>query len=175
MIMEEPLFNQLRTQEQLGYDVFCMLRDTFGILGYSITVHIQADKYTTEHVDNRIEAFLDMFNDILKETSEKDLESVKEALVKLKQCADIHLKEEVDRNWSEITTRDYVFDRIEKELGVIEHITIEELREWMRSHTINGSNVRKLSVHVIGTDKSTKKENEQDIELCENGSKCKPE
>lgn len=168
MYMEEPLFNQLRTQEQLGYNVFCLLRDTFGILGYSITVYTQADKYSTEHVDNRIEAFLTMFNNMLQGILEKDLDSIKEAVIKLKQCADIHLKEEVDRNWSEIITGDYMFDRIENELSMIEHITIDELREWMQSHTINGNNFRKLSVHVIGSAKSTDMENNEGIKLHKN-------
>ncbi|XP_017752516.1 PREDICTED: nardilysin-like isoform X2 [Eufriesea mexicana] len=176
MIMEEPLFNQLRTQEQLGYNVFCLLRDTFGILGYSITVYTQADKYSTEHVDSRIEAFLEMFNNILKETSEKDLDSVKEAVITLKQCADIHLKEEVDRNWSEIITGDYMFERIENELNMIEHIKIDELREWIKSHTINGSNFRKLSVHVVGSDKSSDTQNNgNELHVNETDSNLKTE
>lgn len=162
MIMEEPLFNQLRTQEQLGYGVFCLLRDTFGILGYSITVRTQADKYTTEHVDSRIEGFLEAFNKILEETSEEDFDSMKGTLTKLKQCADIHLREEVSRNWEEITAGDYMFDRIEKDLKMIEHIKIDELREWMSAHTANGSNLRKLSVHVVGTSKATDKENNEE-------------
>ncbi|KAL2731379.1 nardilysin-like [Vespula squamosa] len=155
MLMEEPLFSQLRTQEQLGYDVSCLLRNTHGVLGYSITVYTQADKHSTEHVDNRIEKFLKSFNKLLKETSEKDLESIKEALTKIKQCADIHLKEEVDRNWSEITNCDYVFDRLEKEIIAIDSINIEELRNWMASHTINGDNLKKLSIHIVGTKEQT--------------------
>lgn len=171
--MEEPVFNQLRTLEQLGYNVFCLLRDTFGILGYTVTVYTQADKYSTEYVDNRIEAFLTMFNNILKEMSEKELDGVKEAVIKLKRCADIHLKEEVDRNWSEIESGDYMFDRIEKELSVIEYIKIDELREWMKSHTFNGSNFRKLSVHVVGTAKSSDTENNKGVETSANAVNCK--
>ncbi|XP_029044201.2 nardilysin [Osmia bicornis bicornis] len=169
MIMEEPLFNQLRTLETLGYDVFCLLRDTFGILGYSITVHTQADKFSTEHAANRIEAFLQMFNDILKEMSDEDLESIKEALTKQKLCDDVQLKEEVNRNWPEIVSGNYMFDRIEKELLMIEQITIEELREWMISHTLNGKNLRKLSVHVVGTSEP-KENNDSELDLNEQNS-----
>ena len=173
MIMEEPVFHQLRTLEQLGYNVFCLLRDTFGILGYTVTVYTQADKYSTEFVDQRIEAFLEMFNNILKETSEDDLDNVKEAVIKLKQCADIHLKEEVDRNWTEIISGDYMFDKIEKELNVIEHIKIDELREWMRSHTLNGSNFRKLSVQVVGTTSSADTDTENNKDTKANATDCK--
>ncbi|KYN03878.1 Nardilysin [Cyphomyrmex costatus] len=152
MIMEEPLFHRLRTREQLGYDVSCALKNINGILGYIITVHTQADKYTTEHVDQRIEEFLKLFNEILEEFSEEELDDVKEALRKLKQCADIDLEEEVTRNWNEITTWQYMFDRLEREVLAIKDIKINELREWFTKHTLNGSNFRKLSVHVVGTD-----------------------
>lgn len=38
------------------------------------------------------------------------------ALVKLKECEDAHLGEEVDRNWFEVVTQQYVFDRLNKEV-----------------------------------------------------------
>lgn len=43
--MEEPVFDVLRTREQLGYNVYATLRNTFGVLGFSITVDFQADKF----------------------------------------------------------------------------------------------------------------------------------
>ena len=150
MIMEEPLFNQLRTLEQLGYNVFCLMRDTFGILGYSITVCTQATKYTTEHVDDRIEQFMESFNELVLKMTEEEFNNVKEALIKLKQCADIHLKEEIYRNWAEITTREYLFDRFEREIAAVESITLEELRKFIKAHTKDGTNFRKLSIQIVG-------------------------
>lgn len=41
------------------------------------------------------------------------------ALVKLKECEDTHLGEEVDRNWSEVVTQQYVFDRLNREVRTI--------------------------------------------------------
>lgn len=38
------------------------------------------------------------------------------ALVKLKECEDTHLGEEVDRNWAEVVTQQYVFDRLHREV-----------------------------------------------------------
>ena len=46
--MEEPVFDVLRTREQLGYNVYATLRNTFGVLGFSITVDFQADKFRYE-------------------------------------------------------------------------------------------------------------------------------
>nr|XP_033337586.1 nardilysin-like isoform X2 [Megalopta genalis] len=158
-IMEEPLFHRLRTEEQLGYGIFCLDTDTFGILSYSITVCSQADKYSTEYVDGRIEAFLKAFKKILDTMTPNEFDTVKEAFTKQKQCADISLEEEVNRNWSEIATGDYMFDRIERQIVAIEDIEIKQLREWINCHTIDGSNFRKLSVHVVGTSKTEKESN----------------
>ncbi|KAJ8711272.1 hypothetical protein PYW07_008517 [Mythimna separata] len=38
--------DNLRTKEQLGYSVFSMMRYTFGVLGFSITVNTQVDKFS---------------------------------------------------------------------------------------------------------------------------------
>uniref|UniRef100_A0A672Q7W2 Nardilysin convertase n=1 Tax=Sinocyclocheilus grahami TaxID=75366 RepID=A0A672Q7W2_SINGR len=38
------------------------------------------------------------------------------ALVKLKGCEDTHLGEEVNRNWTEVVTQQYVFDRLSREV-----------------------------------------------------------
>lgn len=48
--MEEPVFDVLRTREQLGYNVYATLRNTFGVLGFSITVDFQADKFRYVYV-----------------------------------------------------------------------------------------------------------------------------
>lgn len=45
MLMEEPVFDNLRTKEQLGYSVFSMMRYTFGVLGFSVSVNTQVDKF----------------------------------------------------------------------------------------------------------------------------------
>lgn len=172
MIMEEPLFNQLRTQEQLGYDVSCSVKDYNGILGYTVTIHIQADKYTTEHVDQRIEEFLNSLNNFLEKTSETELDNIKDALRKTKQCADIDLEEEVNRNWAEITTRQYKFDRLEREVLAIEHINLDELRQWVAQHTRNGDNFRKLSVHVVGTDPKSRVDVEANGKIFYDTSSC---
>ncbi|XP_008547472.1 nardilysin [Microplitis demolitor] len=165
MIMEEPLFNQLRTQEQLGYDVFCLLRDTYGVFGYSISVCTQADKFSVKHVDDRIEEFLKSFYEKLESLSDKDFENHKEGLIKIKQCADIHLREEVIRNWAEIKCGEYMFDRLTRETNEIRQITLKDLRNWFKDHIVGGNNFRKLSIHVVGTEKQRQ---ESDKKLSDN-------
>lgn len=38
-------------------------------------------------------------------------------MIKLKECEDSHLGEEVDRNWNEVVTQQYLFDRLAREVG----------------------------------------------------------
>uniref|UniRef100_A0A8C4F7R4 Nardilysin a (N-arginine dibasic convertase) n=1 Tax=Dicentrarchus labrax TaxID=13489 RepID=A0A8C4F7R4_DICLA len=68
------------------------------------------------------------------------------ALVKLKECEDTHLGEEVDRNWAEVVTQQYVFDRLNREIEALKQMTRTELVSWFKEH--RGQNSRKLSVHV---------------------------
>uniref|UniRef100_A0A8C7S791 Nardilysin a (N-arginine dibasic convertase) n=1 Tax=Oncorhynchus mykiss TaxID=8022 RepID=A0A8C7S791_ONCMY len=68
------------------------------------------------------------------------------ALVKLKECEDTHLGEEVDRNWAEVATQQYVFNRLHREIEALKQMTRAELVSWYLEH--RGHNCRKLSVHV---------------------------
>ncbi|KAL3267872.1 hypothetical protein HHI36_007013 [Cryptolaemus montrouzieri] len=152
MIIEEPLFDILRTKEQLGYHVACTQRDTFGILGYTITVNAQATKNTTAHVDQRIENFISIMHKTLKKMSNNKFNQVKRDLIKMKQCADVVLQEEVNRNWAEITGDDYMFDRLKKEIAMVETIKITDIRKFWESTNIlgNNQNYKKLTVQVVG-------------------------
>lgn len=167
MIINEPLFDALRTKEQLGYNVFSTLRDTFGVLGYSITVNTQAGKNTTQHVDERIEVFVRHVRKLLNRMSARKMDELKNDLIKLKRCGDVILAEEVGRNWGEITSDQYIFDRHEREIASIGEIKIQDLRRWWEDHNKfeKSTNFRKLSVQVVGyeidkKDKTTKERRE---------------
>ena len=114
--MDEPLFDNLRTKQQIGYDVHCLLRDTFGILAFSVTVFFQCSKFTADEVDKRIEAFLENFSTTLKSMSKKDWEETKTSLCLLKSSADLQLLDEVKRNFAEICSNEYIFDRLKREV-----------------------------------------------------------
>lgn len=64
-IMNEPLFDTLRTKEQLGYDVHCTITLTGGILGFKLT--IQSSAYTAQHVQTRLDQFLRDFPRLILE------------------------------------------------------------------------------------------------------------
>uniref|UniRef100_A0A3Q4N875 Nardilysin a (N-arginine dibasic convertase) n=1 Tax=Neolamprologus brichardi TaxID=32507 RepID=A0A3Q4N875_NEOBR len=148
MHMEEPCFDFLRTKETLGYHVYPTCRNTSGILGFSVTVETQATKFNTELVELKIEEFLTSFGEKLNALTEEAFNTQVTALVKLKECEDTHLGEEVDRNWAEVVTQQYVFDRLNREIEALKQMTRDELVSWFKEH--RGQSSRKLSVHVVG-------------------------
>ncbi|XP_031625679.1 nardilysin-like [Contarinia nasturtii] len=148
-IAQEPLFDMLRNKEQLAYDVSFDLRDNYGILGYSITVNSQESKFSADHVDERIENFRRELITIIETMPEDDFEAIKASLSKIKLNEDNKLSEEVTRNWAEITTDEYEFDRQHKEVDYLSTITKAQLLEFYR--TYYGNAERKLSVQIIGS------------------------
>ncbi|KAF7247013.1 Nardilysin [Varanus komodoensis] len=88
MHMEEPCFDFLRTKNTLG----------------------------TEFVDKKIEEFFLYFENKLRNLSEEEFTAQVSALIKLKQTNDSHLGEEVERNWNEVITQQYLFDRLAREV-----------------------------------------------------------
>ncbi|KAK3546767.1 hypothetical protein QTP70_035207 [Hemibagrus guttatus] len=127
MHMEEPCFDFLRTKETLGYHVYPTCRNTSGILGFSVTVETQATKFSPEHVEMKMEEFLQSFGEMLAALTDDAFRSHVTALVKLKQCEDTHLGEEVERHWNEVITQQYVFDRLHHEIEALKLISKDEL------------------------------------------------
>lgn len=154
VVAEEPLFNILRTKEQLGYDVSCCHRDNQGILAYSISVNSQESKFPVEHIDERIENFRKELVQIIEDMSNDDFEQYKESLIHSKLTSDNDLKDEIARNWAEVTSDEYVFDRAQQEVNALKTITQNDLLEFYVSSC--GENERKLSTQIIGNPNGNK-------------------
>ncbi|XP_071954430.1 nardilysin-like [Antedon mediterranea] len=150
MLMEEPCFDFLRTQEQLGYSVLPTCRSSFGIIGFSVTVTTQATKFSALHVDQRIEAFLKHFREKLQAMTDKEFQTQVDALVTLKQCVDLNLAEEVNRNWGAIQRGTYVFDVLEREVKVLKTVKKKEILDLLDELVYEGKSRRKLSTQVVG-------------------------
>ena len=70
------------------------------------------------------------------------------ALIDAKEEDDATLDEEVDRNWAEIITQSYQFDRLEKQVLALEKISKTKACHWFVRYTQPGENFRKLSIKV---------------------------
>lgn len=165
MIAEEPLFDILRNKEQLGYDVSCHLRDNYGILGYSIDIHSQENKFSIDHVDERIENFRGELLKIIETMPMAEFEEYKATLAKIKLTEDSKLNEELVRNWAEVTTGDYAFDRHHREVEALVTISHAEFLEFYRANY--GDYDRKLSTQVIGSAVAANGKNEMEDNVVE--------
>nr|XP_033772591.1 nardilysin [Geotrypetes seraphini] len=148
MHMEEPCFDFLRTKQTLGYHVYPTCRNTHGILGFSVTVETQATKFNTEVVDKKIEDFLKCFEEKIEGLTDEAFKTQVTALIKLKECEDTHLGEEVERNWNEVLTQQYLFNRLTHEIAALKSFTKSEMVDWFKAH--RGPQSKILSVHVVG-------------------------
>lgn len=115
-------------------------------------INTQATKYTTQHIDSRIESFVKHVRNLLKRLKKDELEELKTTLIKMKRTKDVDMKQEVDRNWSEITEGHYMFDRLEKEIELVGGIGLEDLKQFWNDYNLGGSKFKKLSVQVVGHD-----------------------
>ena len=122
-IMQEPLFNELRTNQQLGYSVNCSYRMTHGHLGFLVTCQPQSTKFDLDEVDGRIEKFFDFFEEFLNDMSDADYKNQVEASVAEKLRPDNNLGERTYRYWTEITAHSYQFVRLKQEAAIAQTIT----------------------------------------------------
>ncbi len=79
-LIREPAFNQLRTEEQLGYIVHSAIK-TSGDHIKGLLILIQSDSFNPHHVEERIEAFLAKFRQCIVEMSESDFQTFVDTVV----------------------------------------------------------------------------------------------
>lgn len=154
-LINEPLFDALRSQAQLGYGIACSMRKNLGVVGILITVDYQENKNSAHVIDSKIGDFLKAFTAMLNEMTDEDLLAAKRSLMSLKLNADAELEKEVDRNWEEIKRGENVFNRNELESVEIENTCKTEIVEFYEQIFLSDETTRKLSVRVIGEGIST--------------------
>lgn len=147
-IMREPLFNTLRTREQLCYSVSCAIKNDENVYGLSIVVESQEKRNSARLVDARIEKFLWDFATLLSEMCDDDFETMKSSIINQRRSHDIDLESEVNRNWCEVREKKYNFERHEIEARQLEILNKKSLEIFFRENIL-GEHRRKLSVQIL--------------------------
>lgn len=148
-IIREPMFNMLRTQEQLSYSVSCSMKRDYKMLGFAITIETQEMKYPAWLVDEKIEFFLKHFQTTLQLMSDDDFDTIKNSIIALKRSTENDLMSEVDRNWKEIMRGRNKFDRSALEIRKMELVSKDDVIRFYEEHFICPDSVRKLSIQVL--------------------------
>lgn len=122
-IINEPCYNVLRTQEQLGYIVFCGTRRNCGAQG--IRVIVQSNRHPA-YVEERIESFLTSMRSQIAEMPDEEFTKHKSTLAALKLEKPKRMSAQFSRYLNEISVQQYHFDRSECEVNYLKTITKEQ-------------------------------------------------
>ncbi|CAK9143283.1 unnamed protein product [Ilex paraguariensis] len=148
-IVEEPLFNQLRTKEQLGYVVDCSPRVTYRILGFCFRV--QSSEYNPVYLQKRIDNFIHGLEEMLGGLDDESFENYKSGLIAKLLEKDPSLAYETNRFWGQIVDRRYIFDLSEKEAGELRSIQKDDVINWYNTYLRQSSpKCRRLAVRLWG-------------------------
>ncbi|KAL0458892.1 UNVERIFIED_CONTAM: Nardilysin-like [Sesamum latifolium] len=159
-IVEEPLFNQLRTKEQLGYVVDCSPRVTYRILGFCFRV--QSSEYNPVYLQERIENFINGLEEMLNGLDNESFENYRNGLMGKLLEKDPSLSYETNRFWGQIVDKRYMFDLSEKEAEELKGVQKGDIINWYRTYLRQPSpKCRRLAVRVWGCNTDLKDADEQ--------------
>ncbi|DBA04214.1 TPA: hypothetical protein N0F65_004322 [Lagenidium giganteum] len=148
-LMHEPLFHHLRTLQQLGYEVYCCVRDTHGVLGFSVSV--QSASHPAGEIALCIDRFIyEDFAQILTDMDGETFLKHVQTLQRFKLRQDTNLTDETYRYWDEIQNRRYQFDIQAQLVRALDDCTLGKLRALFERWMIAEDGTRKLRVHVVG-------------------------
>jgi len=148
-MMEEPLFNDLRTQQQIGYVASCSMRYTQGVLGFSIW--LLSSKFAPSDICRRVETFLPQFRQRVVNMSAQDVERHIASLAGRKLEPDRTLVSVQEGAWGELQDRQRVFHRHIVEAVELATVGIDDVLELLDGCILRDAPRRRLAiVSVIG-------------------------
>lgn len=150
-MMYEPLYDQVRTKDQFGYDVSCDGRWTNGVIG--IHFKVVTSSKTTQEAQDRLELFIADFRQRLLDMTPSDFLHHLVAIANQKLDMFNSLGEETNHYWSEIRDGRYLWDVEREEVLCLKSFTKQDALiaydEWLAP---SSKTRRMLSIHVICSD-----------------------
>ena len=128
-IIEEPFYDDLRTKQQLGYIVSSGVKAVDQTR--SLSVIVQSNVVSAEQITSAMVKFLDSVNtELLAPLSTIDIELYVKGLVDRRLEPDKQLAIEVTRNWSEIASGRFQYDRLQAEVGALLSLTKQDIVDF---------------------------------------------
>lgn len=151
-IMDEPMFDQLRTKDQFGYDVSCSERWSWGITG--ILFKVVTSVKSAEEVVERVDRFLTEFRETLGDMPKEVFHSHVTAVAQQKLDMFNSLSEETSSYWDEIVDGRFEWQAWRNEAVELRTITKEDVTSAFDKWLIPGIPRSMLILKVIGTGES---------------------
>ncbi|GGB86856.1 peptidase M16 [Marinobacterium zhoushanense] len=157
-ILATPFYNQLRTEQQLGYIVFANFLPLSEVPGLALVVQSPvADPVRLEQAYN---LFLDQMQTALAELPEQTLEGFRRSLISRIDQRDNSLKERSSRFWRELDRENTEFDTPEKMIAAVQQVTRVQLGERLKQ-----LRSRQLAVRSFGNQSNQGNSGGDDREL----------
>jgi len=148
-LLLEPFFNQLRTQEQLGYVV---QRNAF-VVGnvYAIKLAIQSTAKDPIYLDERISLFLKNFRETIAAMPEDEFKTNVRSVITKKEEKPHILAQHAMNFWEAILVHQANFDLEKLEIKYLkESLTKEEALQFYDEFLLRANQGGKLSIQVFG-------------------------
>lgn len=124
-VLEEDVFNVLRTEQQLGYLVEATSRVLRGVSG--LLIRICSSDFAPGLLQERLEAFLAQTIQGLG----KEFQTHKKSLISNKSEPFHNLQDKADFYWNEIVQGNLEFTRKEKEIKVLRGLKLKAFKQWL--------------------------------------------
>ena len=150
--LTEPFFDQLRTQQQLGYSVSCGVRQTYGMLGFCFQVVSSA--HPVPFVQSAVMAFVDTIPTLLADITPADFHNHVNSLMSDKLKPDKSLYDASSTFWYEMTEGSMEFLLRKKQADFLREglVDMERLRSrlvaFVRHHLMDVMQCRLLLVQA---------------------------
>ncbi|CBV43754.1 insulinase family protein [Halomonas elongata] len=129
-LLETPFYQQLRTEQQLGYVVNAGYRPLLDAPG--ITFLVQSPDTDSQTIQSRIDAFIDDFGKRLDDVQDSDLAAYRQAVRDDLLQRDTSLSGRTNRLWQALALEDTGFDHRSRLAERVMDVTPEALRETWR-------------------------------------------
>lgn len=148
-LLKEPAFNELRTNEQLGYIVHTSVK-TNGDNVKGILFLIQSDSFDPIYMDGRIEVFIESLREKIETMTDEEFNSNIDAVCKTLREKEKNIGEESSKYWNVVVNRTYMFKRLRLIASEVEKTTKQQVLDFYDNFfKTDGSSRRKLSVQVF--------------------------
>jgi secreted Zn-dependent insulinase-like peptidase len=149
-ILEEPLYNQLRTKEQIGYDVSCDARWSYGVMG--LVFHVITSVKSADATVERVLKFLGEQRQELERS--KDFTEYVVGLAKEKLSRFNSLGNATNHYWSEIRDGSFRWESWRDEAICLQSLTLPETLEAFDKWLMPEIRRSIVAVQVIGSGES---------------------
>ncbi|BGP54049.1 hypothetical protein JCM8202_003048 [Rhodotorula sphaerocarpa] len=146
-MVSDPLFDDLRTKQQLGYIVASGARKSISFMGLRVIVQSERD---APFVESRINAFWDDYRTKLQEMSEEEFEKYKAAVASRKLEDHKNMWQESSALWLNIHSGWYDFEQRFRDADLVKKLQKSEMIEFFETYFFDSPErpIRRLAVHL---------------------------